>query len=397
MTSQIPDFKKSHFPYPELERIHGQPTIHQIVLRVYKQLKQNASSVPTTLRGGQHGYLPLVLTNEQWNNIPTVEEFRRPVNPGPFAPRAGRATNAEVAIDKARWEHRVTDYNTCQHLEATLRNQLASAFDYEILDGLRDRITNTLHTSIPNIIKYLFKEYGELSPDELFQKEDEVKAFVYDASQPVSIVFNEIMTLRDLFELTGSVLNESTMIRIGYTILNRARVFRDSLMAWNNKRLAEHTWINFQTHFRKAYRDLKKVNALQLQDSTISHAAILDELKHHQDQSLIQLTDALKQSVAQSLNNITTDDSSDPYLHANATTSSLRQEIAELRKMIQDLTTQQTQNKPPSKRPKQPRQYCWTHGWCAHNGTQCQAKAMGHQPTATLENRLGGSEKKIPK
>ena len=101
MTSSPQDFRKTYFLYPELDHVHGQPTIHQIV-QVYKQLKQNVASIPTNLAEGQHGFLPLVLTKHQWLSIPNVEAFERPINPGPFTPRAGRATNAEIAMDKAR-------------------------------------------------------------------------------------------------------------------------------------------------------------------------------------------------------------------------------------------------------------------------------------------------------
>ena len=40
-----------------------------------------------------------------------------------------------------------------------------------------------------------------------------------------------------------------------------------------------------------------------------------------------------------------------------------------------------------------PRAYCWTHGWCAHNGYSCNSPASGHIPQATLQNRMGGSNK----
>ena len=110
MPSCLPDFKQTHFPYLELERIHGQPTLNQIV-KVYKQLKQHASSVPTSLAGDQHGYQPLVLTNDQWRTIPCVEEFCHPVNPGPFLPHPCRATNKDIAVDKARWEQCVAEYH----------------------------------------------------------------------------------------------------------------------------------------------------------------------------------------------------------------------------------------------------------------------------------------------
>ena len=397
MNSSPPDYKKTHFPYPELDKIHGQPTIDQI-LKIYKQVKQNAASVPTTLAGGQHGFLPLVLTTEQWNNIQNVQPFERPANPGPFAPRAGRVTNAELAIDKSRWENRVHNYNNCQNLEATLKNQLTAAFDYDILDGLRDRTTNTLKNTIPQIIKYLFEEYGELSPEELLQKEDSVKNYVYDPNLPVSTIFNEILNLKDLYELTGSILQESDMIRYGYTILNRARIFKEYLLKWNNKPPNEKTWDTFQQFFRKAYRDLKQVNALQIQDSTLNHTTIMEELKHHQAQSLNQITNAFKDGIYETINHITDyekeqDKNSD--LSANATITSLQKEINELKNMLNQMVRKQNQPM-QTQRKKKPRQYCWTHGWCAHSGATCNSKADGHQDHATLENKMGGSTKYCP-
>ena len=115
------------------------------------------------------------------------------------------------------------DYTNCQHLEATLRNQLTTALDYDILDGLRDRITNTVTSTIPAIIKYLFEEYGELAPDDLLAKEDNIKNYVYNPALPVSVVFNEIIGLKDLYKLAATTLGKDVMIRLGYVILNWAK------------------------------------------------------------------------------------------------------------------------------------------------------------------------------
>ena len=43
-----------------------------------------------------------------------------------------------------------------------------------------------------------------------------------------------------------------------------------------------------------------------------------------------------------------------------------------------------------------PRQYCWTHGWCAHHGRQCRNKADGHKDAATITNCMNGSTKNVP-
>ena len=42
-------------------------------------------------------------------------------------------------------------------------------------------------------------------------------------------------------------------------------------------------------------------------------------------------------------------------------------------------------------RPKQPRQYCYTHGWCAHSSAVCDSKGPIHKYTATASDMQGGS------
>ena len=41
------------------------------------------------------------------------------------------------------------------------------------------------------------------------------------------------------------------------------------------------------------------------------------------------------------------------------------------------------------------RKYCWTHGLCSHNGRECSNPAQGHQQDATLENRMGGNTRNV--
>ena len=59
----LPDYKEKFFEIKVLDKIHGQPTIDNIV-KLLRQVKRNAQRVPTTLGGGQLGYLAL-LTGEQ--------------------------------------------------------------------------------------------------------------------------------------------------------------------------------------------------------------------------------------------------------------------------------------------------------------------------------------------
>ena len=221
------DFKKTYFPHPVLDNCSGERTIIGI-LRVTKQLKQDAASVPNTLGGGQHGYLVLILTTDQWKSISSTVPFIKPANPGVFTTSV--TTNAEITIEKSTWEDNVRRYNEYQLLESTLKNTCVSAFDSEYFDGICYSITNAVERPIAEIIQYLYNEYGEMTLEQMMDKEEETKRYVFDPVQPISTVFNAITAYKNLCELSGESITNITMVKLGYTIMNRSRVFKDSLI-----------------------------------------------------------------------------------------------------------------------------------------------------------------------
>ena len=221
------DFNKTYFPHPVLDNCSGEPTI-EVILRVTNQLKHNAASVPTTLGGGQNGYLVLILTTDQWNSIPSATPFIKPADPGVFT--TSITTNAGIAIEKETWENNVRQYNEYQLLESTLKNQFVSAFDSEYFDGIRTSVTNAVEKSIAEIIQYLYNKYGEMTPEQMVDKKEEIKRYVFDLVQPIYIAFNAITAYNDLCELSGESITDITMVKMTYAIMNRSRVFKDSLI-----------------------------------------------------------------------------------------------------------------------------------------------------------------------
>ena len=138
-TYALKDYKTTYFEYKELERIHGQPTVDNL-LTLFRQLKRNAQCVTCALGGGQLGYLGLILSEEAYIQMPQAEPFVRPKNPGPFRlvvdstnsspPKRIRAqtvptasetddpsvtfTAADIAQQKATHEESLRAYLECQ-------------------------------------------------------------------------------------------------------------------------------------------------------------------------------------------------------------------------------------------------------------------------------------------
>ena len=79
----LPDYPKKYFEYKEIDQIHGKPTI-DLIVDIVNKLKCNAQCVPTSLGGGNHGYLGLVLSVTEYALIPGTSTFIKPTDPSLF-------------------------------------------------------------------------------------------------------------------------------------------------------------------------------------------------------------------------------------------------------------------------------------------------------------------------
>ena len=95
MTSpySLPDYRSRFFEYKTLTKILGEPNIETIA-RLHREIKRNGQKVPTTLAGGQTGYLGLIIPAATYNEIPFTRPFTRPFirpeDPGVFTPTPRR-------------------------------------------------------------------------------------------------------------------------------------------------------------------------------------------------------------------------------------------------------------------------------------------------------------------
>jgi hypothetical protein len=146
MISKMPSVKDTYFQHKVLTRIHGQPTYESLQNSLITELKANASSVPSTLGGGQHGHLGLLLSDERYIALPDTLQWVTPGNPGPYVPIVGTGPVIEAAKDV--WRELKQTFELCQATEKSLVAQLVEAIDPIYLRALLTRATGQYSTSI---------------------------------------------------------------------------------------------------------------------------------------------------------------------------------------------------------------------------------------------------------
>ena len=141
-SSAIPNYRDTSFEYADLTVIHGEPT-YETLKTLVNQLKANARSVRTTLGGGQHGYLGLVLSAQQYAIVAPNTPFHRPHHPGPLNIPPYQLPYVTQQIQATHAEQ-IRLYNECYHVEQALRKQVIAAVQDSYLAALKDRQTNTI-------------------------------------------------------------------------------------------------------------------------------------------------------------------------------------------------------------------------------------------------------------
>jgi hypothetical protein len=454
MLSRIPSVKDTYFQHKLLTKIHGKPT-YESLQNGLTELKANASSVPSTLGGGHHGHLGLLLSEARYTALANTAPFANPGNPGPFAPPAA-GTGPQIEAAKEVWKELQQTFTLSQATEKALIAQVVEAIDPIYLRALLNRATGQYSSSIRTLILHLFTTYGRITPQQVKTKEMELLNMHYDISQPVDNVFTSIDDLSDLAESANSPMSPQQMIDLAYVIFAKHTILQPDLRLWNRKPAADRTWNNMMEHLRDAQSDLSSLPTagdMYHQPPAVDHQAnnvttmadlvvqrLLDDPRLNPPvpapsaympveppipaPAPVQPSAALHNDLANSLQRRETD--------LQSREASMMTQMHEMMNLLRNgnnnnnggnnnnannnnhprtNNSQQNNNNNNSRNNRSyqgrgggrnggrtnnsgtrpARAYCWTHGSCIHTSANCNTPATGHQTSATFANMQNGS------
>ena len=273
------DFKQTHFPHVTLQKVIGQPNYEHLT-KIYKQVKANSLSVPSSAGGGQHGHLGAVVSAAKYAFV-SNEPFDPPVDPGPLVFPANTTQQQARLIDHERRE-RLTKFKTYNAVLRQIKQQIEEAIDDDWLDALRNPVSNTITYSIPEIFEHLFRLYGDVNSDKLEERHDAVKNMTWDpATQGMDHVYNAVSKLMDFADAANAPYSQAQIINIAYKLVKSTGRFSQAITEWNrlvDANANHRTWMNFKDHFRRAYKEVKESSSLVAQQTPFQAAQVVQEI-----------------------------------------------------------------------------------------------------------------------
>ena len=417
MSSTNIDYKTTNFEYPVLTKISGQPN-YELLKTIKNALKANTASVPSNLGGGSNGHLGLVLTPAEYLTV-SATAYNRPIHPGTLVIPQGPPAVPQYLRQEMRDDHKeaVRVFREVDNVEKALKKQLVDAMPELYLKRFRNRNTNTLTDSLPVILAYLFQTYGDISDEELTKAEETLKAKVFDITQPLAIMYNEIQDLQDLATAANNAFSDRQLVLIGIHLIKNMNDFEKGLIDWYARPSVEHTYMNFKTHFETAYQSLRQVRGITMRNSIFQQQAnsvterVLQEIKldNQNVRDEIKATETKLFSVFENLADFNQGNTEDENTPPQPTVNNVSNGDAiqlEILKILQELKNDKATNRNKSNRDNKDKKgnksnkkkrfrydtskYCHSCGAGNHHSKDCRKKKSGHKDEATFKNMMGG-------
>jgi uncharacterized phage-associated protein len=390
-----------------IDKVKGLPTF-KTINRCYQLLQSNAASVQSSLGGGKHGYVGIVVTNPASyariagydnQNPPQPITFVPPVYPGARASQTGVDAAAKAA-DLQTWKDDMYEWRSYDNMVKALRKQLVSTFDEVYLSPIKDRITGFNNVSINDILVHLMTEYGNIGPQEIAANEVKMIA-PWDGVVPFESIMTRIDECVDFaVHAKAPYTNEQVLAKAELLVLN-SDLFPDELKEWDRRPAASRTYNEFTKFMLQAQRANRKRSGSSKQAGYGLSLQKLTELAEGVAASVEQNN---KENMAARAEKDTTHDES------KALYTALVKQVAQLTKqqgellaiMKLNLPTANFANIPPTGAPVQRARrvpideggYCWSHGYLVtknHTSANCRFQKDGHVLTATRNNPMNGS------
>jgi uncharacterized protein (DUF433 family) len=259
------------FPTKTIPTISGEPdyaSINNMVQLMYG----NAASLPTTLGGGQHGHVGLIMTPILYATLSDTDILQP----------AGRAADREHQWHAHKENHRI--YKNHQNMDDALNAQVIDTINDTYLNKLRNKYMGYLGVSTRELFDHLLDRYGKITPADIADCKCRINESL-DSTQPINVYFQTIDECIQ-YAADGQVafFTPNQILQTAYHTISTSGYYNDACKEWRKKQANEKTWPLFKRFFAAEYHDLKEQQKINTSQNNFHGANattdITDALEH---------------------------------------------------------------------------------------------------------------------
>jgi hypothetical protein len=272
--------------------------------------------------------------------------FDPPVHPGNAPVHGANATSAQITETNRQYAADLAEYTLYRTVNEELKKQVLAAVPVLFLAILSDDEMGFAEVPCAAMLAHLRATYGTITQAELEMNRTRLSAEwpPEDAIEDLWLRIREIQR----FALAGNEpISDSTVLRLTLEVLEKTGVFLSATERWRELDEAAWTLPSFQLHFTRADKERRRKLTAQTAGYHGAHFA--------------------------------TPTTGTPLAAARIASPPAPLIAAQFSVNVDGGTMMY---------------YCWTHGLgrnANHTSPTCSNKAHGHQDTATVNHRMGGS------
>ena len=189
--------KQTSFPHQVIEKVYGEPT-YKCLHDVTQKTRANAGAVKSTLGGGNHGLLAIMMTPAEYHNL-TNYHWMEPAHPGtpPVIPPGTTQVAARNMI--TQYDEALKNWNLVNDTRTAIKQQILDVFDEIYLQPLCHRQLGYANVTPYQMLQYLRKNYGTVESEDYIELKNKM-AVPYDPTTTMVEYFNtleDIQTMAD--------------------------------------------------------------------------------------------------------------------------------------------------------------------------------------------------------
>ena len=117
-------------------------------------------------------------------------------------------------------------------LEKALLRLMSQAVPSMYLKPFRNRHSNAIESTIPDLLSHLLSTYGNVQEDDLLRAEATLRARVFDITEPLVVMYNEVDDLQELATSAGLPYSDNQIINLGIKLIKNMKDFEKRLTSW---------------------------------------------------------------------------------------------------------------------------------------------------------------------